>query len=456
MANISEKNEWQAIPQIEDGEVFDGGIDGNANKQAKALASRTAYLKKTIQTHTHTPADIGAAPTGYGLGTSGIYIPGVDLNTIYKFGCYWVDITNPNRPPNTDYGVLIAGSSVAGLNDVVTQIFFSHENGMYQRVKYGQGGVWSNWLEISRKGHTHISSEVTDATHFEYGNTLVRRDANGDFAGRMINAAQLNCWGFDFRLGFADQYSRGNSGWSRALVKGEGSLLIVNYAGDFTGGVKIHSALAVHGVIRPTIDNAFSLGLDNYRISQIYAASATISTSDRNAKTDILDTTLGLDFINALRPVEFKYKVRQNKVTSEQYGTEPIELEPERKEIRVVTPAVYENERLVQEEVTEEIIIPAVTEERPTYKEVVTPLPGIRTHVGLIAQEVETALGDKDIGLLTKDNETGQYGLRYEEFIAPLIKGMQELSAKVDQQAAEIAELKQLNSNLVICQAHKK
>jgi len=61
MANISEKNEWQAIPQIEDGEVFDGGIDGNANKQAKALANRTAYLKKTIETHTHTPADIGAA-----------------------------------------------------------------------------------------------------------------------------------------------------------------------------------------------------------------------------------------------------------------------------------------------------------------------------------------------------------------------------------------------------------
>ena len=178
--------------------------------------------------------------------------------------------------------------------------------------------------------------------------------------------------------------------------------------------------------IVPSADNTYKLGSSTYRWQQIYAATATINTSDRNAKTDILDTTLGLDFIRSLRPVEFKYKVRENKVTSEQDGTETVEIEP----------ATYDDEG--------NVATVAVTEERPIYKEVVKPLPGIRTHVGLIAQEVETVLEGKDIGLLTKDNETGQYGLRYEEFIAPLIKAIQELSFRADQQAAEIAALKQL------------
>lgn len=236
------------------------------------------------------------------------------------------------------------------------------------------------------------------------------------------------------------------------------------------------------GVFVPSTDNVYSIGASGLRPSQIYAATATINTSDRNAKTDIKDLDLGLDFINSLKPVEFKYKIRQNEVTQVEDGTETVEIEPKRTETRVVTPAQYEiievepavyetvvtqpevtdeegnivseaiteeilvkeavtEERLVSEEVTKEVIIPAKTEERPKYKEVVTPLPGKRTHAGLIAQEVEKSLNGKDIGIFTI-GEDGQYGLRYEELIAPLIKAVQELSAKVEQQAGEIESLK--------------
>ena len=82
---------------------------------------------------------------------------------------------------------------------------------------------------------------------------------------------------------------------------------------------------------------------------------------------------------------------------------------------------------------TGKIIKKAEVQEIPVYKEVVTPLPGVRTHLGLIAQEVEECLGGRDLAIVTKD-ENG-YGLRYEELIAPLIKAVQELSA-------EVAELK--------------
>ncbi|NBP03365.1 MAG: hypothetical protein EBU90_25415, partial [Proteobacteria bacterium] len=43
--------------------------------------------------------------------------------------------------------------------------------------------------------------------------------------------------GFDFVLGNTDQSTRGNSNNSRALVKDAGATLVLNYAGDFTGGV---------------------------------------------------------------------------------------------------------------------------------------------------------------------------------------------------------------------------
>ena len=65
-----------------------------------------------------------------------------------------------------------------------------------------------------------------------------------------------------------------------------------------------------------------------------------------------------------------------------------------------------------------------------------------RTHYGLVAQEVETAL--TNAGLTTTDfagfiyeDKRDTYGLRYTEFIAPMIKAIQELSAKVTQLEAD-------------------
>ena len=68
-----------------------------------------------------------------------------------------------------------------------------------------------------------------------------------------------------------------------------------------------------------------------------------------------------------------------------------------------------------------------------------TPAQGNRTHYGLIAQEVKAAVesaGVADFGgwVLTdlSDDESPQ-ALRYDQFIAPLIKAVQELSARVEE-----------------------
>ncbi len=77
-----------------------------------------------------------------------------------------------------------------------------------------------------------------------------------------------------------------------------------------------------------------------------------------------------------------------------------------------------------------------------------------RTHYGLIAQDIETVLAD--IGKSTtnfagfiKDTvdddgnpfDLARYGLRYQEFISPMIKAIQELSAENSALKARVAAL---------------
>ena len=144
--------------------------------------------------------------------------------------------------------------------------------------------------------------------------------------------------------------------------------------------------MAIDGTVRqrfnishfsPGVDNAYDLGNASYRWDDVRATNGTIATSDRNEKNTITATDLGLDFVNKLTPVSYKFN------------------------------------------------------------------SGTRTHYGLIAQDIETVL--TGIGKSTTNfagfiKDTGdddgnsfdpaRYGLRYQEFISPMIKAIQELSVE--------------------------
>ena len=141
------------------------------------------------------------------------------------------------------------------------------------------------------------------------------------------------------------------------------------------------SSTGVNSAWYPLSTNTFTLGLlgpinggtDNVTRGwkNIYLNSAATVISDRRTKENILTSDLGLNFINNLEPVKY------NKID------------------------------------------------------------GNRTHYGLIAQQVKDVvdeLGVEDFGgWVSSDpnSEDGQQALRYEEFIAPLIKAIQELTARV-------------------------
>lgn len=163
----------------------------------------------------------------------------------------------------------------------------------------------------------------------------------------------------------------------------------------FTGGsTTANSFWKSQGNMSPSIDNGWNVGSSSWKWSAIWAYTGTIQTSDMRQKKDISASTLGLDFINALNPVSYKWIIGGRK-------------------------AVYDEES----------------------KSVIgsEDIPGARTHYGFLAQEVKQALDNvapgKDFSgwvLTDKDDPESEQALRYEEFISPMVKAIQELSARLD------------------------
>ena len=132
--------------------------------------------------------------------------------------------------------------------------------------------------------------------------------------------------------------------------------------------------------IYPMNDNTFDIGSSSQRFKRVYATNGSIQTSDRNQKNTIIESDLGLDFVNKLKPVSYKWNEDDGK-----------------------------------------------------------------THYGLIAQEVEETLLDidktvSDFGAVSKEDDSPM-GLSYNEFISPLVKAIQELTAKNDALEARIKTL---------------
>jgi hypothetical protein len=139
------------------------------------------------------------------------------------------------------------------------------------------------------------------------------------------------------------------------------------------------------GAVLPNADNSITLGSDTYEWKEVWATDTSINSSDIRKKTNILPT-LGLAFIDKLNPVSYRWKDTDTTIHK-------------------------------------------------------------RQHHGLIAQEVKSVLDD--IGVSTNDfggyvysEKADKYFIRYTEFIAPLIKAVQELSTEVTTLRAEVAALR--------------
>lgn len=145
-----------------------------------------------------------------------------------------------------------------------------------------------------------------------------------------------------------------------------------------------HFVFKSSGILHPSGDGTQDLGTSANRFKDIYAANALIQTSDARLKEDVGESDLGLEFVSKLKPVKFR-------MTDDRSG---------------------------------------------------------KVHYGLLAQDIERlihglGMSDNEFAALNRspvqardgsgsEADDTAYGLRYTEFIAPLIKAVQELAARVE------------------------
>jgi hypothetical protein len=187
-------------------------------------------------------------------------------------------------------------------------------------------------------------------------------------------------------------YLDSGNGSNESVLLQRGGSTVINIYDQTATGPKVNGSFYGSG----------NLGSGSARWGAVYATNGTIQTSDARLKTDITDSPLGLDFIEKLRPVNYKW-VDGGPI----FNPNPT---------------------------SDDDIILGNTE-------------GKRLHYGLIAQEVKQAVdesGVEDFGgwVLEKlDDPESDQALNYGEFIAPLIKAVQELSSKVNTLEARLAAL---------------
>jgi len=148
-------------------------------------------------------------------------------------------------------------------------------------------------------------------------------------------------------------------------------------------------------------NSTFTFGKDtgSDRVHNTFSSNATFArVSDERYKKDIqTNTDCGLDFINELRTVTFKFKAKSE-----------------------------------------------IPNTLPDYDESKTTADHTDKLYGVIAQEVKAALATHsitDFGGHTEEESSGIQGIAQSMFIYPLIKSVQELSTKLDAALARIATL---------------
>ena len=182
-----------------------------------------------------------------------------------------------------------------------------------------------------------------------------------------------------------------NSGWGMLLTNSDASTYNSGYHETTNSSVNSPIAivnvnadclyLATNNTPRWRVDHSghfiplstHNIGSSSKRAGTVYATNS-YNTSDRNEKNTITESDLGLDFICKLKPVSYKWNQKEG---------EGLDT---------------------------------------------------KTHYGLISQDVEDVIIETgktldDFGAVDKP-EKGAMGLSYNEFISPLVKAIQELSAE--------------------------
>ena len=227
---------------------------------------------------------------------------------------------------------------------------------------------------------------------------------------------------------------------------GEQNVIIGNGALNFNAspGTIRNNNIALGYGTRTTGDNQVQLG-DSRTTTYVYGTVQ--NRSDKRDKADIEESDLGLDFIMRLKPIKFKWNLREDYI-------DRIE---EQLEVDISFLNLLEEEKITFLKSLDENIVnfSILNEDKENNKVLLNISKEIknendgsrkrkRFHYGLIAQDIEELIANgiiEDFGGYQNHLHNGGEDVKtigYDEFISPIIKAMQELKREKDNEVNEL------------------
>jgi hypothetical protein len=233
-------------------------------------------------------------------------------------------------------------------------------------------------------GYNALAANTTGVRNTAVGYQSLNANTTGQYSTAVGYDALLNSTG---GLNTAVGFQAGNG-----ITTGDKNVCI-GYDVD-TSGATGSDQIVIGSSITGQGNSNVTMGSSGGKIYNAFTVNATwTQTSDERLKKNIQNDTLGLSFINRLRPVKYEWKASNELDQDNPYYAE-------------------ENRRTI----------------------------GVTMH-GLLAQEVKIALDAE--GVMTfagwDQGPDGIQSISREMFITPLIKAIQELSAKVEALEAQLA-----------------
>ena len=267
-------------------------------------------------------------------------------------------------------------------------------------------GSWSLYENLTGNSNTAIGNF---ALHF---NTIVTENvAIG--GGSIMNNTNGN---YNVAVGYRSLDGNLPGSNNTSIGYYAGSNTVNTLYGTFVGSNSYANANGLNNVAgygyntRPTSSNQVRIG--NSSVTSIGGQVGWTTLSDEKYKLNTQENVKGLDFIMRLRPVS--YQLNMNKLAAD--------LKEDQK--------VDENGNIITS--PSEIDLIARNEKSQI------------VYTGFIAQEVEKVakeLGFDFSGIDAPKNENDFYGLRYAEFVVPLVKAIQEQQKKIEELERRIAAL---------------
>lgn len=433
-------------------------LDGKAasthsHSIANVTGLQTALDGKAANTHTHSLADISDSGAFFGQvatwdGTA--WVPqtpsssgGVtSYNDLTDVPSTFSPSTHSHAASDITSGTLVLARIPTGTTSS-TVALGNHTHTLSQisasGATNGQVATWngSAWVPASAGSS---SSDIT-VNGIRVGRGGNNNDRNTVVGSGALNAFQSSSGTDNTAIGLAALETVMNYGGSRNTAVGSLSLkncrgsentaigrdsLFLNVAGSGNSGLGASSLINNSGGSNNTalgfqslsslyeLSNCSGVGHDSQvtasnqvqlgnSATSTFAFGAVQNRSDARDKKDVKDTELGLDFIKALRPVDFKWDFREDYRTQGNHDLSTITTDGSKKRNRF--------------------------------------------HHGLIAQEVKAVLEAQGIdfgGFQDHSISGGQdvMSIGYTELIAPLIKAVQELSSELAIVKQELVELK--------------